>query len=282
MTNTELKQEYDNIYKRCKNISSKREVERTSSATLKSDASETMKIFNWIAPIRIGDTTVISAKPGCGKSFMLNEIIKSYEEFDEFLYYAVGEDFRSEDRVKSSEMDPRVHLISDSDPDGADEDSIDCINEFIDYIDDCINDGNQVLVCIDSLTGIINSIGKEIPSNSGMGAGGYTTQCFKLARRLFSLAGKYPSGATVTIVATALALDKNSQIIIDFLDSISGSIIPLETRGVTHGSCPAFDFKGTFSYREKSDNISLRWKTLASDFKSRPSEFICSKIKERM
>lgn len=285
MKKQEIVEKFDEIYKELKMIS----VNRDDSipmrvATLKDGVSDTVKIFNWIAPIRVGDTTVITALPNSGKTYLLNEVIKSYEDFDNVAIYAVGEGFRRMDRVKLNSMNG-VEIFIDSEPDGSDQDSIDTLNMLIDYLKDSINNGDKILLAIDSLTALINDISGAIPTSANAGAGGYTSESFKLLRKIFSLAGDYSNGASITIFATALAVDKSAGKLFNVIDSIAGAIIPLKKADVDfdklNGS-PSFDFKGVFSYREESQDIAKRWVSLATDYKSRPSEFICSKIKERM
>jgi transcription termination factor Rho len=282
LTKKEIIEEYEKIYERIDKKTTHKVRNNRGIAEIE-PSNDSVKIFNWICPIKLGSTTVLSAQAGAGKTFLMEGLFASIKGMDDKIIYQVGEGFRDEDPEFTG-----AEVYSDPMPKGSSQVSINIINQLLDYIEDCINLGDKILFGIDSITRIITRISSAIPSNGNASSGGLTSESYDLMMKLMSLAGTYDTGAQITFIGTCLdGSDSAGKMIIEAMDSLAGAIVPLKkpegTRAALNGS-PSFDFKSkNFSFREiGGSSIAERWQSLASDFKSRPSEFICSKIKERM
>jgi len=161
-----------------------------------------MRIFDLISPIGKGQRGLIVAPPKTGKTTLLQEIcITVAGNHPEVKPYCLLIDERPEEVTDFKRSVPGTVVASSSDHDT--EHHIRNANQLLEQAMGEVNEGQDVLILLDSLTRLARVHNRDARSGKTL-SGGLDANALATPRRIFGAARKLEEGGSLTIIATAL------------------------------------------------------------------------------
>lgn len=177
----------------------------TEKLTLETNSSNISgRIIDLIAPIGKGQRGLIVAPPKAGKTILIstiaNSIIENYKDIDVWILLI---DERPEEvtdireNVKGAEV---FYSTFDEDP----KNHIKVTEEIIERAKIKVENGEDVVILMDSLTRLARAYNIVIPSSGKLISGGIDPSALYYPKNFFGTARNIKNGGSLTIIATAL------------------------------------------------------------------------------
>lgn len=161
------------------------------------------RIIDLICPIGAGQRALIVAPPKTGKTSILHSIAQSImlkKEY-ELIILLVGE--RPEEVTEMKKIVPDAKIFF-STFDQSPEYHIKTCEMVYEYLKRKIENGDEVVLLVDSITRLVRSYNHVVPSSGKVWSGGLDPLAINKARKFFGIGRNTETAGSVTILATVL------------------------------------------------------------------------------
>ncbi len=162
------------------------------------------RIIDLLCPIGRGQRGLIVAPPKCGKTTMLHSIAlgvtNNYPDF-KLIILLVGE--RPEEVTEMKRTVPYAEILFSTFDEPA-ENHIKTVELIIERAKRLVEEGNNVVLLLDSITRLVRSYNHVVPSSGKVLTGGLEPESLQRAKRFFGNARNTEENVSLTIIATCL------------------------------------------------------------------------------
>jgi len=213
-----------------------------------------MRIVDLISPIGKGQRGLIVASPRTGKTVLLqliaNAIVKNHPDVHLILLLVDERPEEVTDFERSVRGDKREIVAStfDEPPDR----HIKVAEMVIENAKARVEQGQDVVILLDSITRLARAYNNEAPSNSKIMSGGLVADALLKPKRFFGAARNIENGGSLTILATAL-IDTNSkmdEVIFEEFKGTGNMELVLDRQLAERRTWPAIDINRSGTRKE--------------------------------
>ena len=213
-----------------------------------------MRIVDLISPIGKGQRGLIVASPRTGKTVLLqliaNAIVKNHPDVHLILLLVDERPEEVTDFERSVIGDKREIVAStfDEPPDR----HIKVAEMVIENAKARVEQGQDVVILLDSITRLARAYNNEAPSNSKIMSGGLVADALLKPKRFFGAARNIEHGGSLTILATAL-IDTNSkmdEVIFEEFKGTGNMELVLDRQLAERRTWPAIDINRSGTRKE--------------------------------
>lgn len=211
------------------------------------------RIIDLVAPIGMGQRALIIAPPKAGKTMLITSIANSIiENYPNTKVWILLIDERPEEVTDIRENVEKARVIAstfDEDP----HNHIKVTEEIIKEAKKEVEDGNNIVILLDSLTRLARAYNIVIPSSGKLLSGGIDPSALYYPKNFFGTARNIRGGGSLTIIATVLVDtgSKMDDIIYEEFKSTGNCDIVLDRNLAELRIFPAIDIERSGTRKEE-------------------------------
>lgn len=203
------------------------------------------RIIDLLCPLGFGQRALIVSPPKCGKTTILHSIAlgitNNYPDV-KLIIVLVGE--RPEEVTEMKKTVPQAEIVFSTFDEPA-ENHIKTVELIIERAKRLVEEGNHVVLLLDSITRLVRSYNYIVPSSGKVLTGGLEPESLQRTKRFFGNARNTEEGKSLTIIATCL-VETGSRMDDGIFEEFKGTgngEIKMETQIANHRVFPAINVK---------------------------------------